>query len=65
MRFCRGLHVHHSAYAAVVRVRASSPRLNTAAIQVENGFITPRWIARLAKRRSPNQLDVHETTSKH
>ena len=60
MRFSCGLHVHH---AAVVWIRTSSPLFNAAAIQVENGFIT--MDRPLRKRRSHNQLGVHETTSKH
>jgi hypothetical protein len=31
--------------AAVVGIRASGPRLNTSAIQIENCVITPHWIA--------------------
>src|SRR5262249_60599578 len=35
------LHMHHSARTAVIRIGVSSPRLDTAAIQVDNCFITP------------------------
>jgi hypothetical protein len=41
VRCCCGLHVHHAARAAALRIRAASPRLNTVPIQVENGCITP------------------------
>src|SRR6516165_1518968 len=46
MRRRRGLYVHSSMLAAIVRVGASGPRLDSMAIQVENCFITPRSIAR-------------------
>jgi len=36
--------VHLSVHAAVLGIRASRPRLNTTAIQVQDGFITPRLI---------------------
>src|SRR5215813_11651558 len=44
MWVCRGLHMHYSARPAVVRIGASSPCLNTAEVQIQNGCITPRWI---------------------
>src|SRR5215469_6713001 len=46
MGLCRGLHVHGSALAAVIRIGLSCPRLDTAAVQVQNGCVTPRWIVR-------------------
>src|SRR5215813_10876967 len=53
MWFRRRLHVHDSVRASVVWVRASCPPLNAAAIQIENRFITPRWIARFRSVEVP------------
>ena len=66
-----GLYVHRSISAAIVRVGTSGPRLDSTAIQVENGFITPRSIARfggvtipvgLMSARPSRDVDTGTTT---
>src|SRR5215469_16933192 len=46
VRVCCGLHVHRAMCATVIRIGTSSPRLNTAAVKIQNGYVTPRWIVR-------------------
>src|SRR6516164_7851005 len=53
MRLGCGLYVHRSVPAAIMRIGLSRPRLDSTAIEFENGFITPRSIARLGSVKIP------------
>jgi len=49
----RGLDMHHSARAAKVRIWFSSPRLDTIAVKVKNGVISPGSIIRFGSVKIP------------
>src|SRR5262249_20766076 len=51
-----GLHVHRSVRASVRWIGTSSPRLNAAAIEVENGFVRPCRLIHFRSEEIPVSL---------